>query len=281
MIKIMVPPGIGDLSWIISKLMHLNEEMHVQVATRQVHRAAPFLELFPNVVKAEYGKFDYNAVVRGAVDPVRCRDFKNKFVSLNKWLEQGNRLERAWPYLPTNFHYDVPIPSQYVEQAERLGEKTAKYKYAFGIHTSGWTGPVKAWGGWFPQQWHEFILDLRKTYNFIPMIIGADFDKPFTDELASLLNQSKVEYVYCVGYHIGVALHLLKKCADFVMSFNSGIPILSNVMRIPVYMQYPKKHDKLRYSWPSRDVPYIGEFFEPVKDTLPKVRNMLKSCLDG
>ena len=58
-----VPSGIGDISWIYSKLASLNLPLRIEVAAGNPKRALPYLELLPMVQEAVYGDFLTRAVL--------------------------------------------------------------------------------------------------------------------------------------------------------------------------------------------------------------------------
>ncbi len=47
-----VPSGIGDVSWVYSKLCNVGERLEYEVADGWPYRTTQFLELLPGVSKA-------------------------------------------------------------------------------------------------------------------------------------------------------------------------------------------------------------------------------------
>ena len=57
--KFGVAAGIGDLSWIYSKLKHIGQPLEFQVADGFPRRSLPFLKLLPGIEYAEYSSHNW------------------------------------------------------------------------------------------------------------------------------------------------------------------------------------------------------------------------------
>src|SRR5690349_9370776 len=124
-----VPSGIGDLSWMYSKLKHV-EPVKWLVADGWPARSVPFLKLLPGVGDSDYGRFDYSDIV--AFESAMMIGTTPKwsllskyqgeqiFLEANRHLEMGKPLSQWLPDLPTDYHYDVVIPEVEIERARKL-----------------------------------------------------------------------------------------------------------------------------------------------------------------
>jgi len=278
-----VPPGIGDISWIHSKLSTLGRPLHYHVALHKKERSVAFGDILEGVVGADVGNFSFAQLKGKAIDPLKPLPELDWMIgegpvsiNLNPFLESGRRLETAFPGTGTNLHYNFNLTEGHHGVAGQL-VKGREDKKLFGVYTSG-GNILRAWGGWGPANWVEFIqrwLD-RFSHDWIPVIIGAPYDRVLTDLLEERLEQRGIEYIVMVGYHLGAVVSLMSHL-EFLIGFPSGICILANVIRTPCYMQYHRgTHSKLTQAWHDPDVPYRGQFFGSVNDTFDSVVEMMK-----
>lgn len=278
-ICVRVPPGIGDISWVHSKLVTTGKKLHYFISGGGPKRSIPFLDLLPEVAGATYGEFSYLQFAANQLNPViPCAALTNDcWVSLNEFLEQGNRIELAFPGMSTNLHYDINIPADDVATAEALVAPYAGHSL-FGYYTSSKMG-ARNWGGWLERDWLDFYKALSKTYPHIPVIIGATFDSDLTGEVRRQFLMNNVPHIYLVGQNIGQVLHLLKtKRIEFLHGFASGICIVTNVCGVACSMQYPHKLDKLRHAWHDPMIPYLGWWFDRVENTVPLVEPVIANA---
>src|SRR5262245_48972504 len=123
-----VPSGIGDISWIYSKLMHLEDQLDLEVADGWPYRSVPYLEMLPRVKRARYGDFNYqqiiafetaNAMYNGTTWN-QVPKSPRILIEANRHLEAGKRLEQWLPDLPCSFHYPMITTEQETSHARAI-----------------------------------------------------------------------------------------------------------------------------------------------------------------
>lgn len=253
-LKVTVHPGIGDYSWIQSKLVNCGHPLHLQIVEdAKLHRALPYVEMLPNVAKAEYiGTDDYEALRlctnANFSDFLKAREEgKRLFISANNWLEQGKRLEEFLPDLDTSFHYEIRTSDQDVEFACKKLPDGEQY---LGVYTTAWAGSIR-WDGWEVDEWSDFGLRAHRQFpHAIFVMMGADYDRNLSDQVAGRYRAMGLEVInLCGKTTMGQAVELLKRMSCFV-AFASGLSVLANVVNVPTVMLYPKKLERLIYAWP-------------------------------
>jgi hypothetical protein len=284
-IHVNVPGGIGDISWTHSKLVPLGKPIHYHIARRVPDSSVPYCEILDGVVGADVGSFSYKQIKGRTPDPTQPLPESFDTMCLNDFLGEGNRLERAYPGTETCFHYDFNLSPIHEASADAIAtpfeELDPKTRF-FGIYTSSVT-MTSSWKGWKCPTWVEFIKLFRSTYgsHWVPMIIGADFDRGITDPLIQALIRERIPVAPVVGHHIGTVVDLLQEKIKFLTGFNSGICVLSNVCYVPCLMQFPSFLVKLRYSWPDTNMHYRAIDFTTPEDAMYEVRVHFHDILEN
>lgn len=253
-LSIVTHPGIGDFSWIYSKLVHSPYPLRIRIAEdAKTERALPYVKLLKNIEHVEYGeKQDYfvlkdawNAYFGDFLDAAERGE--DLYISANNWLEEGNRLEEFMPDLPTEFHYEIRTTEDDEFIAERYLPEGSVY---FGIYTSS-QGGVNSWNAWSRFEWMDFVKRVRNEYpHVVFVLVGAKWDMDLTDRFSGDLRREGIEHInLCGKTPMGVCVEVLKRLAYFA-GFASGMGILSNVLNRPQLMLYPDHLEKLMTSWP-------------------------------
>ncbi|NIW43643.1 MAG: hypothetical protein GWN14_02180 [candidate division Zixibacteria bacterium] len=251
--QIITHPGIGDVSWIYSKLVNCGEDLDLIIAEdKKTSRALPFVDLLPKVSSAEYGTMgDY--IPLSECGNAYFQEYKiaedlgmDLFVSANNYLEEGNRLEGYLPDLETDFHYPINTSDQDRERA-RILLPGGVY---LGIYTSS-QGGADSWSGWGVHEWSDYVSRVRREFPHVMFVImGAKWDTDLSDALSRSMNSMGVEHInLCGKTPMGVAVECLKRLNYFI-GFASGMGILSNVLSKPQVMLYPHHLRDLMHSWP-------------------------------
>src|SRR5437016_5616600 len=128
-----VPGGIGDISWVCSKIKHLPAMLGKQVILTSgskelpavLHRAHTFIDLLPEVHWGGYlpQRESWDSVSQCLPsewpDYMGWGPFHQKRpvnLSANMHLEMGRKLRDWLPMLPTDYHYDLKFTPEH-EQA--------------------------------------------------------------------------------------------------------------------------------------------------------------------
>lgn len=216
--KVYVPPGIGDISWIYSKLGHL-PDLEFVIQDSDPRRSSDFVDLLPGVKNLGYEKVPHTTRLPGVDDPPR----DGEFAILNHFLETGHTLARVWPELPTNYHYQLNTTDADRAQAEAVLDG----KPAFGIYCSSrkHRADMKFWD---TDDWCRFMDKIGGRF----VVIGAEYDDR-SAEVAKLTGA-----IDTVGkLKIGATIELIRRL-DYFFAFPSGLGILADVVKTPCTMWY-------------------------------------------
>jgi len=278
-LKVHTYQGIGDFSWVYSKLVTTGRKLHIiyyrnprgATKTHDVQRRCePFLELLPAVESWEFSnKIDPKTLNRHRPTVQEVLEGDKTIFALNHHLESGSRIEAYVPQIATNFHYPINIPQvQYKEATKQLGG----IKDYLLIYASKYAS-VNNWKGWKAREWSEFIKLYREQIADVPVVLtGATYDTDLASYIAgpNILN--------LVGKTtMGGTIELIKRSRYFI-SFPSGLAVLATVVKKPVYMFYPPRLGKLRAAWASpaalADHSYLSGHFAPPQTVIDTIKRL-------
>lgn len=256
-VKLCVPAGIGDISWIYSKIKYLknivNREILLYVAGHdKPNRGGDFVELLPEVKFGGYldDRKSFNVIIQslpsnwpptvGGYGLFHKPEILN--ISANLHLESGQPLKEWLPFLPTDYHYLIAVTEPQIREAEQIME--AATKPCIAVYTSNMDKENKIHGGWnlwSTNQWIGFLKSLScfpQCRNLTYLFIGAEYDKDKTIAISQVMRDNGTNTLEVIGKPLGVALECLRRC-HYLISYPSGIGILSNVLHVPGVMLLP------------------------------------------
>lgn len=254
-----VPAGIGDISWMYSKLKHVNPFRWL-VADGWPARSVPYLKLLPRVADADYGRFDYSDIIRfeeavGVGMSPYWSDLKsyaggNLFLEANRHLELGKPLAEWLPDLPTDYHYEIRIPEEEGQRASKLIEHMPRP--IWGISAASYRG-AEAWKTWGVVPWREFLKRWLAHAGGSVLLMGANWDD-LTFALAS------EGYEDIVGKtSVPMALWLVREIDGYI-GFSSGLGIIRTVFNKPTMMMWPHHQMELSRSWADPEMMETGSY---------------------
>ncbi len=287
--KIGVPSGIGDISWIISKVVNSDEwkkgELEIVISDGWPFRAQPYLDMLS--IKSEYGNFRFEDIIAfEKTNPYkRWSDVISRQAGLyllqpNWHLEAGRPLAQYLPDLSTNYHYELKIPAlssnfqtrgeiQRLSKGDWIGISCASYR---GAH---------AWRTWDLLQW-KALSELLISEGFSLCLLGGKWDD-LTDSLSyEIPEDSCLNLVGKTEFSEACAIH---EMLSGYIGFSSGLGIIRTVMSLPTLMLWPSNdhinQQPLSTSWADpRDLDsgrYIAKgYIEPyiiAKVFLKQIRN--------
>lgn len=260
-----MPPGIGDISWIYSKLAGLGRPLRIEIADSGPRRALPYLDLLPLVKEAAYVKAANPAKMRlgkasphwGMDDLIGLARAETVPIDLNSWLEAGNRIEGFMPEIPTVHHYEMLQPlAGPSDLGNILWLRNGHSRYISFYCANSDT--VRRWHGWNPQQWSALADMLMQEYDLDGIaLLGAEWDRPFAEKVLAATDVMLFELVG--KSRLAVTLDVLRRSL-YLVAFPSGIPILATVMSRPTVMFYPDSLTGLMTSWVPPDVLQDGTY---------------------
>lgn len=284
------PSGIGDLSWMYSKLCHVGE-MDYEVADGWPYRSHDYMMMLPNVKSVRYGEFVYEDILAFEQTALRgkttWKDIEEMgamrvFMQPNHHLERGRPLADWLPDLPTDYHYPMKIAPEDVEKARALVEGFPVGE-AIGISCASYRG-AKAWQTWGSDEWSSLCLDL--SFNMLtPLIfLGGRWDD-LTDAVAGRFDGPSAPVLNLVGktsFGVVCALHLM---IPWYIGFSSGLGVIRTVLRRPTLMLWPDHQAALSTSWADPEdldsSRYKASPYAPVKDVCNLFIRQVREVLDG
>jgi hypothetical protein len=257
-LQITVHPGLGDFSWVYSKLVNCGRPLELTIAEdSKTKRALTYVQCLPQIADAKYGTMqDYEILYHtwnGTYEEMLKAEEEGKliYISANNWVDKGNRLESFIPDLPTDFHYPIVTKESDKIRADQLLPILPSGDKYFGIYTSSLGGNI-AWDGWSPNEWIDFISLVYKEFPSATFVlIGAKWDVDYLPAFMPKLVDTGVPYINLIGKtpDMSLSMEVLKRL-DYHIGFASGMGIISNVLNKPSCMMYPSHISKLMYSWP-------------------------------
>jgi ADP-heptose:LPS heptosyltransferase len=273
-------PGIGDCLWVIQKLIGAGEKFDWQIHNGFPQRGRQVFDLLPQISNSceyvpnlPYRLIDHHNIVRRYRywHLIRQHDF---YLSANRHLEEGKRIEEFLPDLPTSFRLEYttgPMDGFTAASILNRGDLVGDTKSRFiGIYGSAYS-TQRAWGFWDAEGWYKFI-DLMRQENpeLAFVIIGASFDTDLGNDLIARLEAGKVPHINTIGQPLSVVIEILKRL-DYFVGFPSGLSILNETLGAKgTFMFYPPHLQAMMNAWadPARieSGQYKGaQFCEPEK----------------
>lgn len=269
---IIVPAGIGDGLFVAFKLINSGERFHIQLPDSQPQRGKQIWDLVPQVAASCTYVPDLNYTIIDRRNAVRLNPRWKKvtadkfFLSANKHLEKGYRIEKFLPDLPTSYRIDYATTASDSEQAASYfeGHKT------IGIYCSAYSN-ARHWDMWGLSEWVEFI---RLIHVECPdcrfLLIGAEYDMDLSTQIIDELMGLGIPHMSSVGEPLAVVIEILK-CLDYFVGFPSGLSILNESLGRDGLMFYPQHLRRMMGAW-AKESRIEGGFHLPMlKDTPEKV----------
>ena len=276
-IHIGVPSGIGDISWIISKLINAPDcKFVVEVADGWPYRSEDYVKLL-DPQKFEwggYGGFEYRDIVGfeklnpyNSFKDIVDAGFGRYLIQPNFHLERGKALAEWLPDLPTSYQY--PLNTK-----EFAGTALARIKHIprpiLGLSAASYRGAV-AWKTWERDQWKELIARVLKNTNMQVLLMGGGWD----DLTRSLENIHPRVFSVVGQTSFGEAVEIHKSLSGY-LGFSSGLGIIRTVLGLPTYMLWPDHQQALSTSWADPQMISEGSYIATSYMDVMGVWNVLK-----
>lgn len=254
-----MPAGLGDCLWIFQKLIHTGEKFHIVSPGGSPRRSHQLAELLPNIIEShsyapEYGeeRLSYKKINRENIynGLKTWRKIQDKagdkfYLSVNAWLENGNRIDRFLSDLPTSYKLEFTTQQSDKDKAAELLPAGPKY---IGIYTSAYSNS-RHWNGWLAKEWSEFISMVHGVDSSISfVIVGAPYDLGIPDELVEYMTENQIDHINTVGEQLTVVIELMKRF-NYFLGFPSGLSIINELLGKDGLMFYPENLTKLINTW--------------------------------
>lgn len=266
-VDLFVPSGIGDIYWVLMKLARKANEIgakfriHVPPGQDVKMQRGKFLEFIDCVESVEADGIPYKDLIVKAGQEGHYEELKPvMYCECNTWLEEGNRIEF---YLPA-FETEYVLNWQFgVDSLRRAKSFLKSDKKNIVVYTSGKQNNASvSTGRWRAADWLPRIEKLKENKDVNLVWIGASYDVDILEAVPGLRkNFDRI----LIDESSDVIIQLLRLCDGFI-SYQSGLSVISVVEKIPTYMLYFRKIDKLRYSFNPPDGVYDAPFFDWLPD---------------
>lgn len=250
-----MPPGIGDLHWIMTKLESFKAKNNIQklkvvmnldwMTQNNRHTySIDYLQLIPFVDLAEPAAellpFEY-ALAGGSGVPL----FKNRggcdyLIEFNSRLEAGIKLKDILPEYDINFAYSVvqhPGPDRWAEHIKRdVGGKLVVIFAASNAGNDIWAHKL-----WTPQDWMELAKKIHNKTKCRLVLVGGDWDKSYAERVCQF-DYDKIIYNIIGQSSINQLFALLRK-ANVVVAYQCGVMMMAVHFRTPAAAFWAIKSD--------------------------------------
>jgi hypothetical protein len=272
--KILVASGIGDFSWLWSKVITTGDQFDINYAGGNPDRMQAFLKLLPKDKVVGF-RADPRYATRwndknileafprnGFADVVNVKSYSElndtemKFIECNSLLEAGIRLE-TWMHseIPNvDFHYRI----------NGVLDKCIKND-CFIVNFSSY-GTKKEWGYYEIEDSIDIVKFVQKKTGWMPIFIGGSYDDYTTDICNGMIEQG-LPAINLVGKtpELVEVLALIQQSQCYFGAC-SGLMAIANVLYVPTVVYYPPfpkpPGRKLSGMWHDPNVLHVGMFWE-------------------
>ena len=251
--QIIVPPGIGDVHWVLQKLQSFLKEKNlplpdIKVLCREdkeykTHaRAFPFIEMYPfvnaswqtknNTAKKHIWQEAYAQRGDESFPDVLGCDY---FMSYNGILEGGYSLEE------TKYECNSELP-RFVSLEEEKARKQAKEKYGkyFLIYLAC-QGTFKFWWKDFPIEGVvEAINGIAEKSGLTPIFLGASWDN--RDSILKSVKKQIPNHVDLIGETTVEQVFGILRGAEFMFGYPSGLSMMAASFGVKTLMLWNDWH---------------------------------------
>jgi len=280
--SILLPPGLGDSFWSITKLQaFLKREKlvlpDVFIACNREKkfdghkRAFPFLEMFPFLncsgeSLGDKGDPELRNIWKEGYGHQGRTIFKNVlgcdyFISYNGWLRVGAHMEECDPDLKTDWHPPMFVSLEQERYKEHCQNSYGKYIVFYFI----FQGTYIYWQNEFSiNKIANYIKDLCKATDCTPVFAGAKWDAE--ERTARQLKQLIPGAIDLAGKTSVQQLFGLIRGAELVSGFPSGLTIMAATLRAKTLIIWNQFYNR-QFFWNAcpPDTRNVNYFIEDTK----------------
>lgn len=248
-----MPPGIGDIHWIMAKLESFKEKNNIKKIKilmnlgwsdkASIHSCSlEYLDLIPFVDSAEsvVGDLPFEYSLAGGSGTPLFKDYGgcDYMIEFNSHLEKGGKLKDVLPEYDTNFDYpvDEPVNSKTFAEAVKaeVGGKLAL------IFTGSWEGN-QVWVKelWTPKEWMDLARKIYAETGCRPVLLGANWDASYSERLLKLDSERIIHDL--TGQTSVANLFALIREACVLIAYQCGVVMMATKFRTPVAGFWPLK----------------------------------------
>jgi hypothetical protein len=301
--RVIVPAGIGDWSWIWSKLYSVrNEITSVRIVDGAPRRTREYVQAC-GIHDADYdleitgGQYQFILATESALGyawtsrptwaEIQFHD--PLLIEANQHLEAGYKLADWLPDLPCFYHYPLYVSDEDKQKAHQITVRTItgdryssghrmKDGPVVGISCASYKGS-EAWSTWKREEWIDFLKRVM-VLGWRPIMVGGSWDD-LTYSVACELDLPSTVGKTSVSQMIE-QMGLL----DAYIGFSSGMNVIRTVLNKPAFALWPSNdrvdQQQLSTSWVPPEMleseRYVGVTWRPVKDVWPVAKRFLNRC---
>lgn len=266
MLKLIAPAGIGDISWVYSKLTTLDRRVGLAYADWPPRRSQPLVRLLPNVEDLGYVSWpNYPKRSISYETDLSTLNDGEYYIQCNIGLEEGRRIETMFPHQQTDYHYRLNIPALSTIEGRTIID-SIDGSHRIGLYASAYYSE----NYWSLQQWYEFIAKVRDEFPDAAFyIVGTTWDN-LTYDLYKRLRLENWNVASCCGAQdLGVTLSLIAEL-DYFFAYPSGLGIMADVLNVPSMMWY----------WAMHGDSFLNTYADPVNVASGKHINILSGPVE-
>lgn len=271
--SILVGQGIGDALWSTFSCQdiarkHGNSKINLRVAcwhtSKLETRAIDFLERFsfidsvqmykmPSVSNGPILKFgpstDENGIYRYIASGPTTAYKGIDFVAIpNGHLERGLRLETWLPEYETNWNLmdSFQFEKSETQYADKFLRSLGRYVVFFlGCKNSNTVAGHNRHALWSPEEWVELGRKIHDKYGVKIVTVGAPYDASYFEEKIKPRIHSENYWHNCIGEWGIAQTYAVIRNARFVISYQSGIGIVSHYLNKPTAIFWRPKGNSI------------------------------------
>lgn len=268
-----VPAGIGDASWIISKLVNAPEWPNIEfiIAGGYPYRTKPLFDMVG--VKSNYGNFNYEEIlIFEKLHPyvtwqnISSNGFGVFYIQPNMHLQRGQPLVEYLPDLKTSYHYKLKTPS--IKQKDYY-KKLSEGKW-IGISAASYQGH-QVWKTWPMATWKR-LCEMLMEDGYKICLLGGSWDD-LTRSLNRYLNNRCLNLVGQTTFQEACSIHKMLKG---YIGFCSGLGIIRTVLALPTIMLWPSHMPAHMYSWSDPKDKESGKYIASTYTKPKEVYNLFR-----
>jgi hypothetical protein len=277
--RIIVPPGIGDFSWLWSKLSTTDDKYFIEYADTGPTRLGTFLDMLPkdkitgHAINKKYRvNFNITQLQMNIVPEVpRLITYQQLqrasgcmfYVEANTHLEHGKRIEDWMPSLRTDLHYKI----------EGV-DPCARRQDIFVVHLSSFR-QQGIWDTYGVDESIEMIDMVQRKTGWMPVFIGGSYDDMARAVFEKYIDDhSAVSLVGKTEKDLTGLFNIIQQSKFFYGLVSSGMTMVANVLRTPVAAWWPRP--QLPTAWADTNIPYTWFLWKDYKQDMAAVESFLQ-----
>lgn len=301
--RLIVPAGIGDWSWIWSKVYSVRDEIDsVRIVDGAPRRTKEYVQAC-GVRDADYdleitgGQYQFILSTESAMGYswrtrptwTQVRHHQTLLIEANQHLEAGYKLEDWLPDLPCYYHYPLYVSDEDRRRGREItirsitGDRYSpphpmKEGPVVGVSCASYKGS-DAWRTWGKEEWIDF-LNRVMGLGWRPLLVGGGWDDlTYTVacelDLPSTVGKTSVPQMI---EQMGIL--------DSYIGFSSGMNVIRTVLNKPAFALWPCNdrcdQQLLSTSWAPpkmlEEERYVAVTWRPVDDVWSIAKRFLNRC---